>query len=162
MYHVKIITSKITTMSQLHFSRILMGGLLTTIILLLHSCQCDESALRANTWLLEKYGVGSAPTAVVNQQGRSVILLQFDRGSRFTGNDGCNQISGKYAVKSFCRMKIGDLEGTRVLCMDDAVSNQADEIRKILREVSMYDISDNKLTLRTPEGHILQYRRKQS
>jgi copper homeostasis protein (lipoprotein)/putative lipoprotein len=149
-------------MLNLNFSRILTGGLLSAAaILFLYACQCDESALKANTWVLKEYGAASAPTAVITDPSvQPEILLRFDTDGSLTGTDGCNQILSQYALESGCKMKIDDISGTLMFCQANGIMDQANQIRELLMQVSQYQISGNKLVLETSDGRMLQYRKQ--
>ncbi len=111
--------------------------------------------------MLEKYGPESTLQAVIpgTPPAKEEILLQLDGKGHFSGNDGCNGISGVYKLGGDCQIKFDSMKTTMMMCQE-AVMQQAVNINGLFGNVRTYKVTNNKLELRTPDKGVLWYKKK--
>jgi heat shock protein HslJ len=95
-------------------------------------------------------GVNNGRGGVASLVAGSRITARLAAG-RISGSDGCNRYMGPYQV-DVDGIRIGPLAGTRMACLDPAVSEQAASYLAALERVSRFAIVDRRLELRDHDG----------
>ncbi|MEM7087894.1 MAG: META domain-containing protein [Bacteroidota bacterium] len=121
------------------------------------SCQCSSDELINNDWVLESYSNEGAVVRLLDgvpfpPPGTGVITLSFANG-QITGNDGCNNYFGDYSVDN-CNFSVGQLNSTLIQCTAN-INNQAIQYGAILSNVNTFHITNNQLSLSTPDNRVL-------
>lgn len=81
--------------------------------------------------------------------------LRFWVGSKITGNDGCNLITGTYSVQGD-KILFGNMAGTRMACLNTNYENYT----KFLNRTDKYKIESNKLYFYEGTKELMSYSKK--
>jgi heat shock protein HslJ len=79
---------------------------------------------------------------------------------RFGATDGCNLVSGAYRFNGACNIQFDSIRTTLIFCLDSVIRTQADAISGILANTRTYEVTDDQLTLCTPDKRRLIYKKK--
>jgi heat shock protein HslJ len=90
--------------------------------------------------------------AMIEEEPLTNVSLNFTADSSFTGNGGCNRLSGRYTLKG-TSIKFSRIITTKMAC---ANIEQESAFLKLLEEtVSAYSVSKNELLLRDGSSNII-------
>jgi heat shock protein HslJ len=119
----------------------------------------DEALLGTHHWRLQ---------SATDAQGRRIDVLlvrpeqpiQLDLADgRIRVTNACNGMSGDYQLLGD-EVRIGDLVGTKMGCIDEAISNLDNEVRKRLQNgsrIALLPGTPPRLEWRTPDGDLLRF-----
>lgn len=110
-------------------------------------------ALIGTQWQLVSYGMGDAPTPVID--GSSVTLTLNGKGQAL-GNGGCNSYSAA-ATLDGDTLTLSNVAGTKMACADAAVTQQESAFFTALASVTRYTLSGDTLTLWTDDNQAIVF-----
>lgn len=110
--------------------------------------QKNYAHLLAGSWNLDVM----KRQARIDGEGLTGVYLTFNSDSTFSGNAGCNKMSGKYILKG-TSIKFTNIVSTKMACNN---LEQEQAFLKLLEEtVSAYTVSTTKLLLRDGSSNIV-------
>lgn len=117
----------------------------TCLITLLAACaqSSGASAALTGTWYL--LSLHNKPLVA-----GSTITLKL-AGERATGDSGCNSYGGKLSTTGE-QLDISDIVSTLIACVDSAKMKQEADYLSTLDKVSIFEITEGKLTLKSADG----------
>lgn len=80
------------------------------------------------------------------------VYLVFNKDNSFTGNAGCNRISGKYTLKG-TSIKFSDIISTKMACPE--LEKETAFLQLLQQTVSAYTVQGNALLLRDGSSNIV-------
>jgi heat shock protein HslJ len=83
---------------------------------------------------------------------KSLPELEFSRFGDVSGTDGCNRLSGSYALTGDGGLRMGDFATTMMACPD---MQTPDNFKQGLTEVTAYRIENDVLTLLNDSGRVV-------
>lgn len=119
-------------------------------LLFLASCSMQNTTQNSNTnnlqventyWSLVEFDGKPVPASVA---GKVHIMLSED-GTRLSGSDGCNRITGNYTLSNGTQLAFSQIASTRMACQ--TVGWNAAEFNEMLETTNNFTVSDNKLML---------------
>lgn len=113
----------------------------------------------AGTWQLTTMAIQDG-TAITHPT--TAITLYFNSDGTVSGNGGCNNYNGPYALTGATTPKgsgltIGPLASTKMYCQ--ATSSQESTYLNILGKTMAYDVDSTQLTLTASDQNVLIYQR---
>ncbi|MFN2457543.1 MAG: META domain-containing protein [Chitinophagaceae bacterium] len=115
-----------------------------------------EVEIRQKNYLDQLLGSWTVNTmkrqARIDAENLTNVFLTFNRDFSFTGNAGCNNISGKYSLKG-TSIKFNDIISTKMAC--DRIEQENELLRLLQQTVSAYTINRNTLWLRDNSSNII-------
>jgi heat shock protein HslJ len=86
---------------------------------------------------------------------RRDAYIEFDPAQRrFTGNGGCNRISGNYSIEKKNGIKLGEVASTKMSCEDIAFENA---FLEAMKEVTKFEMQHDILTFRAGDRIIMRF-----
>lgn len=130
-----------------------MSGKIILGLLLLTACTSlkkipDLGGLRWGLVQLQNEKLDSSP-----------VYIQFDTSAhRFTGNAGCNKISGNYTATDKA-LTFAEVISTRMACLDTRANERESQLLRLLNNHTYaYDINGATLQLKDSGKVILQFK----
>ena len=112
--------------------------------------KASSQDLSGSSWEIIAYNNGKQ--AVTSVLAGSSITANFAADGTLSGNGGCNNCNGTYAVTGK-EIKIGPLASTRMFCADpEGVMNQEALYLIALQTAGTYKVEGSQLELRTKDG----------
>jgi heat shock protein HslJ len=109
-----------------------------------------KDPLAGTEWQLVFYGDPDEPTIVIQSH---VPTISFEEGQA-GGSGSCNSYGGSYTVEGE-RLQFGEMAWTEMACGEEGVMEQEMAFLSILTAVESFDLADDDLTLRGPEGNLV-------
>ena len=114
----------------------------------------------STSWKLEKYGDANNPQPVL-LAAKPEILLNLDGNGHFSGNNGCNLLTGEYKSVEKEVWEFSKIVSTQDYCLQTGIVQQAETINQLLKEVKTYTQNGEELKFYTGnKNKLLQYRKK--
>ncbi|QMW22620.1 META domain-containing protein [Sandaracinobacteroides saxicola] len=107
-----------------------------------------SASLAGSEWQVET--LAGAPV------GTARVTMAFT-ADRVAGSSGCNRYTGGWSG-SGSGIKFGMMAGTRMACMDEALSRLEADFLKFLGDASSWRIDNGVLTVKTADGRALTAR----
>lgn len=121
--------------------------LLTLLVICLAVTACsakneESAATLTGSWKLDAYGSSESPTPAVPDTEAGIA---FNNDGTVTGNSGCNDFGGSYAVEGK-QVTFDQMTSTLMAC-DDPRMAQEGAVHQVLTDTASYKIEGNVLTL---------------
>jgi heat shock protein HslJ len=109
-----------------------------------------SSELSGTAWYVTTFNNGNK--ALVSVLNGTKITAYFSADGNLSGSSGCNDYTTTYQVAGKA-IKFGPITSTKKICSDPAgVMDQENQYMAALDTVSIFNIHDNELALRTSDG----------
>jgi heat shock protein HslJ len=117
------------------------------------------SALSDTSWYVTSFI--NDKKAMVSALSGTELTANFSANGNLSGSSGCNDYNSTYQVAGK-GIKFGPIASTKKMCSDPAgVMEQENQYMTALAIVSIFNINDNELALRTSDGEtVVTYARK--
>lgn len=126
----------------------------------------EPPPLEGIAWEVKDYLL---PNKSITNVWKATVTLTINEGGTVTGNAGCNDFTGSWAVSGLYdeyttdffdpndgqAIVFEDLSTGGVVCDDEDVMTQEDEILDILRRTARWVLIDGNLSLRDTDGKFL-------
>lgn len=117
---------------------------------------CSPRLSPDNNWGYERWVLTELKEVPVQLSGtrRDAYLDFTPRDKRFTGNAGCNRISGNYALDGKSRIKFGEVTSTKMSCEDIAFETT---FLAALASADRFEMKDNNLLFKDGKKVVLRF-----
>ena len=131
-----------------------MKTLFVTIILAVGVASCSPKISADRYWIEKKWVVTEMKGVPVQLSGtrRDAFISFNDIEKRFTGNGGCNSISGNYMLDKK-QLSFGEVTSTKMSCADIAFENA---FLEILKDVDHFEMENDMMLLKDGRKVILK------
>jgi heat shock protein HslJ len=123
--------------------------------------EAAAGVLAGTSWLLQRIEAGDESMELASMEGLRAPELQFAAGDtlRVAGSDGCNRITGSYALEGDGRITFSAMASTRMAC-PPPVEEVASRVTAVLTgNTAAYEVEGDMLQLSSGET-VLHYARQ--
>jgi heat shock protein HslJ len=130
--------------------------ILTAIVLASFIPSCSPSLAADKYWSGRRYTLVEMKEVPVQQSGtRRDAYLEFHEGEkRFSGNGGCNQVSGNYVLDKR-ELSFNDVISTKMSCPDIEFETL---FLQLLSEVDRYEMENDDIVMKDGKKELLRFR----
>ncbi len=131
-----------------------MRWLLLGSLFLLAACGSEGNPLANTEWRLVALGNADAPAEVVAGDPTA----KFTTATDMTGWTGCNSYAARYRSGG-SELRLDDLTWTEAGCPSQVLFRQEQRMQDLLATVERFEVSEERLTLRSKGGQALVFQR---
>jgi heat shock protein HslJ len=130
---------------------------LVIISIIIFSFGCSPKMAPDADWGRQRWVLIDLKGVPVQQSGsnRDAFIEFSPSERRFTGNGGCNRLSGNYSIEKKGMVRFGEVISTKMSCADIAFETT---FLQTLNDIDRYTIEDNSLFLKDGNKVLLVFK----
>lgn len=136
-----------------------MKYLLPLALVILATTACSPKLSPDSNWGYQRWVLIELREVPVQQSGgaRDAFMEFMPNEKRFSGNGGCNRITGNYILEKRSKIRFTDVVSTKMSCPDIAFENT---FLETLSQVNRFEILDNNMLLKDDNKVLLILQRR--